>query len=98
MTTGEFWWRRRVASATHLSRVLSVSWLIREYPMGRRRSRKNVDLPAAGDPTKRMISGDDDGGMIGMESGSPPVEDEIAPIFTDVFWMLLFECAVDTGM
>jgi len=39
MTIGTSCWRRRLASATHLSRVLRVSWSIREYPIGRRWSR-----------------------------------------------------------
>ena len=69
--------------------------------MGRRWSRKKVDLPDAGDPTKRMISGDDDGGMTGMESGFEPVEDGILWILfmlVEVFWRVLFNGAVDRGM
>jgi len=52
-----FFSRRVVASETQRSRVLSVSWLIRSYPIGERYSRKKVDLPAAGEPTNRTISG-----------------------------------------
>lgn len=66
--------------------------------MGRRWSRKKVDLPDAGDPTKRMISGDDDGGMTGMESGFELVEDGILFMLVEVLWRVLFKGAVDRGM
>lgn len=66
--------------------------------MSRRWSRKKVDLPDAGDPTKRMISGDDDGGMTGIESGFEPVEDGILFMLVEVVWRVLFEGAVDRGM
>lgn len=43
-----------------------------------------MDLPAAGDPTKRMISGDDAGGMMGRERGLGPVEDVLLFKLADV--------------
>ena len=57
-----------------------------------------MDLPAAGDPTKRMISGDDDGGMMGRERGLGPVEDGMLFKLADVVWRELFGGFVDTGM
>ena len=52
----------------------------------------------AGDPTKRMISGDDDGGMMGRERGLGPVEDGRLFTLTDVVWRELSAGLVDTGM
>ena len=57
-----------------------------------------MDLPAAGDPTKRMISGDDDGGMMGRERGLGPVEYGRLFKLADVVWRELFAGFVDTGM
>ena len=57
-----------------------------------------MDLPAAGDPTKRMISGDDDGGMMGRKGGLGPVEDGMLFKLADVVWNELFAGFVDTGI
>ena len=57
-----------------------------------------MDLPAAGDPTKRMISGDDGGGMMARERDLGPVEDGRLFTLTDVVWRELSAGLVDTGM
>lgn len=46
------------ACLTQLSLDLSVSWLTRSYPNGCSFSRKKVDLPEPGNPTKSKISAD----------------------------------------